>query len=196
MRRVVDILMVLMLAGVLAGVGWYYRQKWDRQQRIIQVQQALAQIQEQVLYQKAIGAGGGLFPRTIQPEWFGGTLPKNVLLPPEQPWIDVAPENDWTDQPPDPVIRSPRQAGFWYNPQRGLVRARVPEELSRQQTLTLYNLINGTHLSELPEANDPQRQPIAVEKLAEVSENHLEGIPEPVPAPSLRSDRGRQNLRR
>jgi hypothetical protein len=32
---------------------------------------------------------------------------------------------------------------FWYNPARGIVRARVPDQTTDEATLSLYESING-----------------------------------------------------
>src|SRR5690606_29054642 len=71
----------------------------------------------------------------------------------------VAPEGDTHDHPPDPVLISKEQAGFWYNPALGVFRARVPQQVTAQETLTLYNRVNGTALLSLPVSDDPARQP-------------------------------------
>ena len=90
------------------------------------------------------------FPRYISPEWFvADGLPMNATVPGRHPWLDVAPPDDHSDHPPDPVITWEGQAGIWYNPNRGVFRARVMPQWSETATLHLYNLLNDTELTRL-----------------------------------------------
>jgi hypothetical protein len=84
------------------------------------------------------------YPLTIDPEWFEGTLPWNDLLGPSQPWLELA-HQDQKDlvHPPDPFVIERTQAGFWYNPHTGHVRARVPAQASESASVELYNRVNG-----------------------------------------------------
>ena len=59
--------------------------------------------------------------------------------------------DDQSGHPPDSVAKSFRDAEFWYNPNAGRFRARVPPQFSNRETLKLYNQINGTHLLRLPD---------------------------------------------
>lgn len=165
MRLLVDSLIALMLVAILAGVLWHYR----GQQRLVDdyqfVHTALDRLHDQTLYHKAMDdvtlteAG---FPRKIQPGWFGTKLPVNVLVPTTHPWMDIAPAGDSSTDPPDPVITNPKQAGIWYNPNNGIFRARVTRQLSDEATLEMYNRLNGTSLSSLPDDTTPStRAPLA-----------------------------------
>ena len=42
----------------------------------------------------------------IRPEWFGESLPTNVLVEQNQPWIDIAPPGDRSSHPPRPRVGS------------------------------------------------------------------------------------------
>ena len=42
-----------------------------------------------------------------------------------------------------PTFRGGRGAMFWYNPVRGIVRARVPDQTTDESTLSLYEQVNG-----------------------------------------------------
>ncbi|MBI1336720.1 MAG: hypothetical protein GC164_07140 [Phycisphaera sp.] len=168
MRLVIDSLIALMLAAILGGVLLYHRQQQTNLLAQQQVYQALAHLQEQVLYRGALGENDTTesgFPRTVSPAWFVGEPPRNVLVPADQPWVDVAPRDDWQDQPPDPVIASPGQAGFWYNPNRGIFRARVVPQFSDSRTIELYNHLNGCALRHLPVTTDTQRSPTPYQKV-------------------------------
>lgn len=162
MRLLVDSLIALMLAGILAGVLLHHRKQTYRLDQTLLVHQALGKIQDQVLYRGALEQGrpgAPQYPTAISPLWFEGNLPLNILVPGRQPWIDLAPMNDLGDHPPDPLIVNSQQAGFWYNPNRGLVRARVTSQFTDHETLRLYNQLNNTYLRSLPTSDDPGRKP-------------------------------------
>lgn len=165
MRLLVDSLIALMLVSILAGVLWHYR----RQQRLLNdyqfIHNALDRLHDQTLYHKALGdvklnAEG--FPEQIKPRWFGDHLPVNVLVSTSHPWMDIAPADDTSTEPPDPVITDRHQAGLWYNPNNGIFRARVTRQLSDEATLQMYNRVNGTSLTSLPDDDDTRnRAPLA-----------------------------------
>lgn len=116
-------------------------------------------------------------PPIINEQWFGPTLPSNPYASAERdgepdggrdgdgdtgpldvtlasfgdhPWLDIAPEEDFESHPPDPILTSADQAQFWFNPQLGVFRARVPAQASARETCELYNLVNRTTLARLP----------------------------------------------
>lgn len=164
MRLVIDSLIALMLVGILAVVVIHYRNNRTRVTDLSAVHGALAQLHEQAAFQAALGIverSDAGFPEHVSPDWFDDTVPVNDLLTAKHPWIDVAPPGDRSDQPPDPVIRRPEQAGFWYNPARGVFRARVMPEATDALTLEVYNRVNGTTLTRLP-FNNPDRAPITL----------------------------------
>jgi type II secretory pathway pseudopilin PulG len=176
MRLLVDCLIVLMLLAVLALVFGERRRAQHRIDQLGQVYRALSRLQEQARYHGAMdqalrcsASGGqaansasevGGMPELVSPAWFGSDLPHNVMVGGTQPWLDIAPPGDTADDPPDPVIHRPDQAGFWYNPARGVFRARVAPQFSEQETLDLYNELNNRNLTGLPTSNDPARRPL------------------------------------
>ena len=163
MRIVIDSLIALMLVLLLGGMLVHYRNEQTKILKYQQVHSALATLQEQALYRGAMAevdsAEPRRFPTEISPKWFDNRMPVNLMVPPGQPWLDVAPPNDKNDHPPDPVITRPDQAGFWYNPNRGIFRARVTPQFTDSETLDLYNELNGTSLSWLPHEIDPALKP-------------------------------------
>jgi hypothetical protein len=162
MRLLIDSLIALMVVGILAGVIFYQRGQTQQVSQCETVQQALAKLQEQVLYRGALGEvdnSDAGFPREVSPVWFGSDMPLNLMVPGRQPWLDIAPEGDLADDPPDPVVMRPQQAGFWYNPNRGLFRARVQGQITERETLRLYNQLNGTFLKQLPHSSADARRP-------------------------------------
>ncbi len=160
MRLLINLLIIMMLAAILAGVVFHYQQEDKKSLDLQVVHQAMTQLQEQVYYHGALTdstAAQASYPREISPKWFPDGPPRNTLVPITQPWVDVAAADDHGDQPPDPIIRRPDQAGFWYNPNRGIFRARVMPQLTMSGTLDLYNHVNGTSLTELVERSPTPR---------------------------------------
>jgi hypothetical protein len=65
-----------------------------------------------------------------------------------------------SDQPPDPIITSENQAEFWYNPNRGIFRARVMAQMTNEQTRQIYNQVNGTSLETVRMSSSESRRPV------------------------------------
>jgi len=164
MRLLIDTLMALTVVALAGGGLWYYNSNQRQEHNVETVRSALDRLHDQAAYQGALGHFSNSpngFPVHMMPEWFGEDLPVNVLLTSEHPWIDLAPPGDHSYHPPDPVARSKHQAGFWYNPNLGLFRARVPDTVAPSDALAQYNAINYTDLSELPFEREEARQPLA-----------------------------------
>lgn len=164
MRLMIDTMIALLLVGVLAGLLWQHRAEQNEVLEVQAVHDAMSALYEESLYHgtdpDALTSAG--FPKTISIAWFEGRLPVNVKVPTSQPWLDVAPEGDATDHPPDPVIVSSTQAGFWYNPHRGVFRARVKQQFTEQETIDLYNQLNHTALKSLVRDLSPARRPVSL----------------------------------
>ena len=137
-----------------------------------QVQDSLARLYERASYygalENSLETTRTLWPVAVLPEWFGHDLPRNRILPgvndtdrQGRPWIDVAPPGDDSPHPPDPVAVRKDQAQFWYNPNVGVFRARVPATLGEGDALALYNQLNGVELEVLDRDTNPDRIPLA-----------------------------------
>ena len=84
------------------------------------------------------------YPHQIDPSWFNGTGARNKLAKDNSPWIELAMPGELDrNHPNDPTFRGGRGAMFWYNPVRGIVRARVPDQTTDEATFALYESING-----------------------------------------------------
>ncbi len=148
MRLLIDTLVALMLAGLLGGILLYRQQDRTSEEQLDQVQQSLRLIEQQVVLHAAMAdtdlTGRG-FPTEIDPEWFSESLPRNSLAGAGHPWVEIAGRSqaDLRD-PPVRVLLDESYAAFWYNPYQGLVRARVPANVSDERALQIYNEINGT----------------------------------------------------
>ena len=153
MRLLVDILLALMLCGVLAGVVMYKRGEISSKQDLEQTRVDVRRFQQQITLHAQLGQvehSKRGFPMTIEPAWFSDNLPRNPLLGPGHPWLEIAGiiQADLT-HPPIRVGADNTSAKFWYNPYTGNVRARVPAGLSDAETLKLYNYVNSSDLTDL-----------------------------------------------
>lgn len=165
MRPLIDSMILMLAVTLLIGAVSYRNAAERRERELTTVRQGLAQFDDKlalnsVLWQ-AQEQDAGEFPPQVMPDWFKDGLPSNPLAAGERPWIDIAPAGDYNDQPPDPLAEDSAQAAFWYNPNLGIVRARVPRQVSHRLTLELYNQVNGTNLRALPVDVDPDRAPLA-----------------------------------
>lgn len=163
MRLLVDTLIAGMLLVALAAILFMQWQDRHQDEQVRAVQQSLLRFREVIDYHTALGEvplNSHRHPATVSPLWFRDGLPSNAAAPGRQPWLDVAPEGDLSDNPPDPVIRGPEQAAYWYSPSRGIVRARVAPQFTERATVERYNQVNGTYLGRLaPLAERAARAP-------------------------------------
>lgn len=153
MRIFIDILIALMIAGILAGAVVLHRTNQEKQLKIETARIEVRRFQRQLMLKAAIAqAGIGIesFPETVDPSWFGDNFPINPLLSKGHPWVEIAAKGERTlAHPTDPTANEMTDAQFWYNPYLGIVRARVPADLSDARAVELYNTINETHLVDL-----------------------------------------------
>ncbi|QQE10068.1 hypothetical protein JD969_11125 [Planctomycetota bacterium] len=165
MRILLDIMIGAMLIATVCFVVMYRHGNSAREQRCEQVNDALVELREQMLYHTSLGEAvvtESGFPDYVDAGWFTRGLPFNQMAGNGRPWIDIAPKGDWSDQPPDPVIVSDAQAGIWYNPNLGVFRARVKQQVSAVETLKLYNKVNRLELRGLRRDKKERRMPIAM----------------------------------
>jgi hypothetical protein len=156
MRWAIDSLVALMIAGVIAGIVLHMRSNEQLEEHRETVRGDVARFRAQVMIQAAIGQcelSDQGFPATIDPAWFKGDeggLPQNPLFDDRHPWLEVAgPAQSDLVHPSNRVVGEGKAAKFWYNPYTGVVRARVPARISDEESLTLYNFVNGTSLDGL-----------------------------------------------
>ncbi len=171
-RLMVDALIGLLLVGVLASVILYRREQHQKNERYEAVVKALDRLHDQAEYHGVLAVrqtGRTGFPSVMSPLWFRSGLPMNVAVPGWHPWLDIAPPGDMSIHPPDPIITEQVQAGFWYNPNKGVFRARVERQWSESATLSLYNRLNQTQLLAMPISASANRQPISLWAAAKLS---------------------------
>ena len=150
MRIVLDTLVALMVAGILAGVTLHQRNRDSEEVQVEELARNVKILNREVqlraaLSQSSVADRG--FPEAIDPEWFQDALPRNPLLDDGRPWVEVATIDERSaGHPPDIGPEDKLSAGFWYNPAKGIVRARVPIGLSDRGMLELYNHVNDSNL--------------------------------------------------
>lgn len=153
MRLMIDTLVALMLAGLLGGVVMLSRMEDDDHSAREATRAATSRFQQQIKLQATLGqnsARQNSWPQTVEMEWFKGNLPMNTLLTGDRPWVEIAGAGErGREHPRIKAATGPDTAGFWYNPSNGVVRARVPAGISDEQSLDLYNYINGSALTSL-----------------------------------------------
>ncbi len=166
MRPLIDSMIIVMILVIIIGSVQYHHQLARKERDMQTVRQGLESIGKTLEFQGALWQTqedeSRLYPPLVRPDWFRGTPPQNTLVTGDRPWMDIAPVEDYQDHPPNPLVTGPDQAAFWYNPALGVVRARVPRQVTDRLTLELYNRVNGTWLSSLPYDSDPQREPLAM----------------------------------
>ncbi len=159
MRMLVNVVVALCFLS-LAGMLWL---RWSGE--AIEAARASGAIRsvreiEQALYYRAATererSNSRGWPLTIDPTWFKDGLPRNTLLSNEHPWLEVASQAEaGLKHPPERLATSPKLAGLWYNPYQGVVRARVPVQISDARSTALYNYVNGCELGSVLSLEKP-----------------------------------------
>jgi len=192
MRLVIDAMIVVMLLALVGGVVWFVYQRRQDSARLNQTVRALEMLQDEVALQTALALpeaedAQSTYPAEIDAAWFGAGKPINALAEPFHPWMGVAEQGDNSEHPADPVLDRSGQAMFWYNPTKGIVRARVPRQTTDERTLALYNRVNRTALAKLPAA-DSENEPAPANEHESLRQAEAEGGDErPADRPAQRS---------
>lgn len=180
LRRTVDVV-ALGLCLVVATLVVVQQTRTESVENVVtQTELALARFHSVLKVQattRGVAVNGRGWPNTIEGAWFGDEPPLNHLLTGDRAWVEIAPEDDADrDHPADPVafdLEGRKAASFWYNPYRGVVRARVAPQISEEATLELYNRVNGVFLTTLaPEGGlrNAERERNDAERVREMAE--------------------------
>lgn len=164
LRRTVDVVTALAVLGLFGGLIAYQYQHRRQESLVAQAVGDVVRFQQMLQLRAAtkdvpLNARG--WPQTIDPAWFGEAPPRNGLVSKANPWLEVASPEE--AELHDPLVRmtiDSRRAGYWYNPNQGIVRARVPVGISDDRALRLYNRINGTALTSIY-SKEPLPKPAA-----------------------------------
>jgi hypothetical protein len=146
-RISIDLLVVGAFAGALVWALQAHQHVLSEQSAIQSTRASIAQIEAEIGIRAALGkAELNEFghPAIVDRAWFNEGTPSNALACENAPWIECAlPFELGREHPRDPTFRGGRGAMFWYNPCKGIVRARVPESASDESALATYAAVNG-----------------------------------------------------
>ena len=153
MKLLPHLLIALMASALLGGASFHVRQQRAADEAVRATHLDLMRFQQQLNLQRALNDrdhGTLGYPRDIDPAWFGEDRPINALSELDRPWVEIASSRDHERLHPRSLVMLDRnEAAFWYNPFRGVVRARVPAGISDQHALDLYNEVNECALESL-----------------------------------------------
>ncbi|MBL8764026.1 MAG: hypothetical protein JNM07_07135 [Phycisphaerae bacterium] len=158
------------LLGIAAGGAELYRRhestRLAEEVVLRATADAVSRLDEQIKFRAAtrranLNVQG--WPQVVDESWFSGSRPENALLrqrdaakgglapgAAERPWLEVAGKDEARlSHPPVRLALEGGQAAFWYNPYRGIVRARVPGMISDERALATYNQVNGCALASI-----------------------------------------------
>ena len=142
-----------MLVGILAGVTLHHRYERAIEEKVMATRSEIRRFHTQVMIQAAmenVPLTQRGYPVVVEPEWFAGHRPANLLLGPTYPWVEIAGQAERDRLHPARRIATSRSlAQFWYNPYQGVVRGRVPDSVSDATALRLYNRINDSDVARI-----------------------------------------------
>src|SRR5262245_28375102 len=118
-RRAVDIVCALFAVGVVAGILYFNSEEMREGRVVTSMTSELRRFREAIDTRAAAGTDTNArgWPNTIDPTWFGNDPPRNALVTPDRPWVEVAtPEEATLTDPEVRMTLSPLLASFWYNP--------------------------------------------------------------------------------
>ncbi|MHC4399641.1 MAG: type II secretion system protein [Planctomycetota bacterium] len=140
----VEIVIVVLIMGLVVVTGMRISAGLAEDAEIAAIQRSLVVIQEQV---DVYHARRGAYPSTIDPAWFrGGKLPRHPQNDGSIPDLHVLTVDD-REHPQYKILDL--YGAYWYNPNVGIVRARVPNQGSDAATLDYYNRVNRSALTSM-----------------------------------------------
>ncbi len=152
-RHLVTAALLVSALLLIGGGTWAFRDHQARNAAETATRDALHRIRQQISLHSTtesspLSPRG--YPLTIDPEWFGPSLPLNALVSPDRPWMEIASGVDLAREHPVELTTIDRTtAMFWYNPSLGVVRARAPLGGSDIAALKTYNTVNDAALTTL-----------------------------------------------
>jgi hypothetical protein len=151
------LLWLFMIVTLAAGAGmaflWARQSEQRHEAAVVATIDALDRINREIRVRAAMGSvevNGRGWPYTVDPAWFNDDPPLNRLVGGSRPWLEVAASTESEED--HPRVRTTIDGStpaFWYNPGKGIVRARVGLMLADESALELYNRVNKARLREL-----------------------------------------------
>ncbi len=142
-----DIALLASLTAVGLGTLGWWRDQEDAALRTLATAAAVRTIQTHIAMEATLGGdqlNSDGYPASIDPRWFEGGTPINRLAPEDSPWVELASRDECDrDHPKQMSFTGGRHAMFWYNPKKGIIRARVPEQASDLRIKEAYLAANG-----------------------------------------------------
>jgi hypothetical protein len=153
LRIVIAILTGVMAAGIAGGYQWVKESREHQAAGVLRARGAAGAIEREIRIRAATGGvevNGRGWPTTVDVGWWQGRPPQNPLVPGDRPWLEIAgaSENGLMHPPVRQSVHK-SQAAFWYNPAKGVVRARVGPAVSDRIAIEVYNRVNGSSVAEL-----------------------------------------------
>ena len=155
-------LTALLAAAVCIGIVLsYWRTELDGRLSVAMTKDALSEIRQVIslkVITKDVPGNERGWPKSIERSWFDGLgrTPSNLMVESadgllgaaHRPWLEIAGPGDVDlTHPRVRVTLDANTAAFWYNPASGVIRARVPIQVTDQQTTQLYNAVNSTSIA-------------------------------------------------
>ena len=138
----VELLIVVVFIALFAATVVPALSERDEEAKIAAAQNVVRGVARQI---ERYRAQHDEWPPRVQAEWFRGhKLPINPLEPDHPRSIDEDNDAGGRTEKWHPTGKTTASWPFWYNPSNGSIRIRVPEQATREETLALYNLVNGT----------------------------------------------------
>ncbi|MEE2896626.1 MAG: hypothetical protein VX726_12915 [Planctomycetota bacterium] len=146
MRASPRLFVLLVSSALLLGVAHGLDRERRHRSEIAETRLALLRIESEIRLRSALAEGPKSpsgWTMTVDPRWFGGELPRNHLSPPgSNRRIEVDRSMDQGRIDPDRIVTAADDAGWWFNPGNGVVRARVSSQSTLDRTRALYEHVN------------------------------------------------------
>lgn len=182
MRWLGTVVAIASVGAVSAGIGKWHKDRVETAQRVEKTASTVTRVQREISIRMGTGETSKNergFPVSIDPKWFEGEEPVNSLVDDTHPWLEVAPPQDADlEHPPIRVAIDRATAGLWYNPYRGVVRARVPIAVSDEESLRTYNKVNGTAIPSLF-WREPSAESMQVQVATATAKDQMPVVTEP-----------------
>ena len=163
MRWIRDIMLLLLLCGIGAGVVYYQSQSAEAQEKLNNTAADTQRLEREVRFRAATKSGelnNRGWPVTVDPAWFDSDPPQNDLVSDDRPWVEIASiEEAGLLHPAVRMTLDEKTAAFWYNPYQGVVRARVPMAITDEVATSMYNAVNQVSIPSVQWRETPVETP-------------------------------------